>query len=76
VEKLVTIVRFRLNRDGSLIGTPVLVSQTGVTPTNEAQKARHLEQAIRAIRLAAPFELPDQFYDQWKVVNSQFDRRL
>ena len=76
VEKLVTVVRFRLAKDGSLIGNPTVVSQSGVTPSNEAQKGRHAEQAIRAIRLAAPFDLPDQFYDQWKVVNSQFDRRL
>jgi hypothetical protein len=76
VEKLVTVVRFRLNPDGSLAGDPVVVRQTGVTPSNEAQKGRHAEQAIRAVRLAAPFDLPAQFYDHWKVVNSTFDRRL
>jgi hypothetical protein len=76
VEKLVTVIRFRLDKDGRLIGNPTVVSQSGITPSNEAQKGRHAEQAIRAIRLAAPFDLPVQFYDQWKVVNSQFDRRL
>jgi hypothetical protein len=76
VEKLVTIVKFRLDQDGNLIGNPVVVSQSGITPSNDAQKGRHAEQAIRAIRLAAPFELPAQFYDKWKVVNSTFDRRL
>ena len=76
VEKLVTVVRFRLNKDGSLAGSPTIVSQSGVTPTNETQKARHAEQAIRAVRLAAPFDLPDQFYDKWKTINSTFDRRL
>ena len=76
VEKLVTVVKFRLDADGELVGNPVVVSQTGVTPSNEAQKGRHAEQAIRAIRLAAPFKLPAQFYDKWKVVNSTFDRRL
>jgi outer membrane biosynthesis protein TonB len=76
VEKLVTIVRFRLNRDGSLTGNPTVVSQSGVTPVNEAQKGRHAEQAIRAVRLAAPFDLPEEFYDHWKTVNSRFDRRL
>ena len=76
VEKLVTVVRFRLNKDGSLAGSPTIVSQSGVTPTNETQKARHAEQAIRAVRLAAPFDLPDQFYDKWKSINSTFDRRL
>jgi hypothetical protein len=76
IEKLVTVVRFRLDRDGNLIGNPTVVSQSGITPSSAAQKGRHAEQAIRAIRLAAPFDLPEQFYDQWKVVNSQFDRRL
>jgi protein TonB len=76
VEKLVTVVRFRLNRDGSLAGSPTLVSQSGVTPTNEAQKTRHFEQAVRAIRLAAPFDLPEEFYDRWKTVTTNFDRRL
>lgn len=75
-DQLVTIVRFRLNRDGSLAGSPTIVRQTGVTPTNEAQKDRHAEQAIRAVRLAAPFNLPEEFYEGWKTVTSQFDRRL
>jgi hypothetical protein len=75
-DELVTIVRFRLNPDGSLNGDPQVVSQSGITPSNEAQKGRHAEQAIRAIRLAAPFDLPPQFYDHWKVITSRFDRRL
>jgi outer membrane biosynthesis protein TonB len=75
-EKLVTIVRFRLNQDGSLQGRPSCVEQSGVTPSNEPQKSLHCERAIRAVQLAAPFDLPDQFYDRWKLVNSRFDRRL
>ncbi|WP_156842939.1 TonB C-terminal domain-containing protein [Novosphingobium aquimarinum] len=75
-DQLVTIVRFRLNRDGSLSGSPTIVRQSGVTSANEAQKERHAEQAIRAVRLAAPFNLPEEFYDGWKTVTSQFDRRL
>lgn len=75
-DKLVTVVRFRLNPDGSLNGDPTVVSQSGVTPSNAAQKGRHAEQAVRAVRLAAPFNLPPQFYDHWKVVTSTFDRRL
>jgi type IV secretory pathway VirB10-like protein len=76
VELLVTRVRFRLNSDGSLAGAPVVVSQSGETPTNRAQKARHAEQAVRAVRLAAPFDLPEEFYDQWKTITTNFDRRL
>lgn len=75
-ELLVTIVRFRLNRDGSLDGAPTCTQQSGETPSNAAQVGLHCERAIRAVRLAAPFDLPDQFYDRWKLINSRFDRRL
>lgn len=75
-ELLVTLVRFRLARDGSLVGQPQVVSQSGETPANSAQKARHAEQAIRAVRLAAPFDLPDEYYSAWQTVTSRFDRRL
>lgn len=76
VDRLVTVVRFRLNRDGTLNGTPEVVRQTGITDANRAQSARHQEQAIRAVRLAAPFNLPERFYSGWSVVTSNFDNRL
>ena len=73
---LSTKLKVTLNRDGSLAGTPQFVSQTGQTDANKAQQARHIEQAIRAVRLAAPFDLPEAYYDQWKVITPTFDRRL
>ena len=74
---LVTVLAFDLNPDGSLAGKPRVVSQSGVTDANSAQKARHAEQAIRAVQLAAPFDLPEQYYPLWKRVASfRFDRRL
>lgn len=75
-ELLVTRVRFRLNRDGSLAGEPQVVSTTGQTAANQAQVSRHQEQAIRAVKLAAPFNLPDDLYEGWKVITTNFDRRL
>ena len=69
-------LKVTLNRDGSLAGAPQFVSQTGQTDANKAQQARHIEQAIRAVRLAAPFDLPEAYYDQWKVITPTFDRRL
>lgn len=75
-ELLVTKVRFRLNRDGSLAGEPQVVSTTGQNETNAPQVKRHQELAVRAVRLAAPFKLPDEYYDGWKVVTTNFDRRL
>lgn len=73
---LVTTVRFNLAKDGSLIGEPRVIRQTGITDANAAQVSRHAEQAIRAVKLAAPFNLPVEFYDQWKTVTSNFDRNL
>ncbi|MXO85968.1 energy transducer TonB [Altererythrobacter aurantiacus] len=76
-DKLVTVLSWRLNRDGSLAGTPRVVSQSGINDSNRAQADIHAEQAIRAVQLAAPFNLPEQFYDEWKLISDwRFDRRL
>ncbi len=76
VERLVTVVRFRLNRDGSLNGNPEVVETTGITNANRTQQSRHREQAVRAVRLAAPFNLPERFYSGWRVVTSNFNNEL
>lgn len=68
-DKLVTVLSFRLNPDGSLNGRPRILRQLGVNDANRSQAQRHGEQAIRAVQLAAPFELPDQYYDAWKLVS-------
>jgi hypothetical protein len=76
-DQLVTVLAWDLNRDGSLAGRPRVVSQSGVTDANRAQQARHAEQAIRAVQLASPFDLPAQYYDSWKrVATFRFDRKL
>jgi hypothetical protein len=76
-EKLVTVLAWNLNRDGSLAGTPRVVQQEGITDANRPQAARHAEQAIRAVELAAPFDLPAQYYDAWKRISAfRFDKRL
>lgn len=75
-EKLITVVRFRLDQSGRLVGEPVLVSQTGQTPANAPQTRRHFEQAVRAIKLAQPFILPPDLYPYWQTVTSTFDKKL
>lgn len=75
-EKLVTVLRWDINRDGTLAGRPEVVRQEGITPANQPQAARHAEQAIRAVQLAAPFDLPDEYYNTWKRVTIRFDKRL
>lgn len=76
-EALVTVLSWNLNRDGSLAGSPQVVRQEGITEANRAQAARHAEQAIRAVQLAAPFNLPAEYFDAWKrVATFRFDRKL
>jgi len=67
-DKLRTTVTVRLNEDGSLAGEPRVTSQTGVTDSNRAQADLARDRAIRAVKLAAPFKLPPQFYGAWKVI--------
>ena len=77
VDQLVTVLSWELNPDGSLRGAPRVVSQTGITASNRPQASLHAERAIRAVQLAAPFNLPDQYYDRWRRVSEwRFDRRL
>ncbi|WP_454597363.1 energy transducer TonB [Qipengyuania sp. SM2507] len=76
-ELLVTQLSFRLNPDGSLNGRPRVVSQSGVTDSNRPQQDLHAERAIRAVQLAAPFDLPDEYYNAWRTIDgARFDRNL
>jgi outer membrane biosynthesis protein TonB len=76
-ELLRTELRVELSKDGSVIGTPEVVRQTGITASNKTQAKLHAEQAIKAVRLASPFKLPQQYYDDWRVLEPLgFDRRL
>jgi hypothetical protein len=76
-EKLVSIVSWRLNRDGTLAGRPTCRNEPGsITDSNRPQAGLHCERAIRAVQLAAPFNLPEQFYSRWDDLEWQFDRRL
>ena len=75
-DQLVTILAFDLNPDGTLAGPVTLVRQEGLTPANRPQAALHRENAMRAIKLAAPFPLPPDLYDAWKHVQWRFDRNL
>lgn len=76
VELLRTQVEIRLNKDGSLAAPPRVVGQTGLTASNRPQADLHKERAIAAAKLAAPFKLPAEYYEAWKLITPTFDRRL
>lgn len=75
-DQLVTILAFDLNPDGTLAGPVTVVRQEGVTASNRPQAGLHRENAIRAVKLAAPFPLPPDLYEAWKHVQWRFDRNL
>lgn len=76
-EKLISTVSWQLNQDGSLKRTPTCQTKaSSVTDSNRPQARLHCERAIRAVQLAAPFNLPEQFYSRWDDLEWQFDRRL
>jgi hypothetical protein len=76
-DQLITVLAWDMNPDGTLASSPRVVSQSGITEANRAQAQRHAEQAIRAVRLAAPFELPANLYPAWRHVTAfRFDRKL
>lgn len=76
-ERLVSTVSWDLNPDGTLRGRPrCKTDPASITTSNQPQAGLHCERAIRAVQLAAPFNLPEQFYDRWKALEWQFDRRL
>lgn len=75
VEELRTILEIELARDGS-VSDVRWVDTTGVNATNRPQAQLHRERAIKAVRLASPFQLPPQFYDGWKSMKVTFDWKL
>ena len=75
-DQLVTVVAWKLNRDGTLNGQPRCTGQRGITDSNRPQAQLHCERAIRAVQLANFSSLPEQFYSRWNDLEWEFDRRL
>ena len=75
-EQLRTTLSITLNRDGTVAAVRV-IDTTGITDSNRGQVRLHQEAAVKAVRLAAPFVLPADLYDAWKVLEPVgFDKRL
>ena len=75
-ELLRTQLSISLARDGSVVSVRA-IGTTGVTDSNRGQVRLHQEAAIKAVKLAAPFSLPAEFFDSWKLLEPvSFDRKL
>jgi transcriptional regulator of acetoin/glycerol metabolism len=76
VEQLRTELSISLAPNGAITDVKVLRT-TGQTASNRPQVKLHQEQAVKAARLAAPFKLPAEYYDAWKLLSPiRFDKRL
>ncbi|SFS04181.1 hypothetical protein [Sphingomonas jatrophae] len=77
VDQLVTTLRVRLNKDGSLAGAPEVLGTTGTNASNRGYVRQHQDAARRAVLRAAPLKrLPAEFYEDWKELDTNFDNRL
>src|SRR5438309_403402 len=60
-----------LGQDGALLGEPRVIGPTGVTPSNRAQADLFVERAVTAVKRAAPYNFPKDFYAAWKTIKPQ-----
>lgn len=64
-DQIDVVIRMQLATDGSLIGSAELVSPKS-RPTGRSGLAVDL--ALRAVRKCAPYNLPEDAYEQWKDI--------
>jgi hypothetical protein len=72
VDQLRVVLRINLSKDGRVINITQRGELQGQTDSNAPQQALFIERAMRSIRQAAPFDLPEEHYDQWKVWDVTF----
>jgi hypothetical protein len=76
VAEMTAVLKIRLNRDGTVAGSPEFVSQTGATAGNQAYARAFVETARRAVLRCAPLQLPAELFSHWREFELNFDPRL
>lgn len=70
---IVTVLNLRLNKDGSLNGTPTMVRQSGLDDQNERYAQRVVDLGVAAFKGCAPLKLPAEYYSTpnggWNNIN-------
>lgn len=72
IDQLRVVLRIQLGRDGRVTNVSQVGELTGKTDSNAPQQKLFVERAERSIRQASPFDLPEEFYDQWRVWDVTF----
>lgn len=75
VERLRVTLEITFNRDGSVASVRQVGELAGKTESNQPQQALFVERAIRSVRQAAPYRLPAEHFDQWRVMRQTFSAR-
>ena len=71
--QIVTRLRVRLMPDGALAGLPILIGQSGVTPSNRTSAAPMAQAAVAAVMRCAPLRLPPDLYARgWSAFELTF----
>lgn len=60
--EIVTVLNLRLNKDGSLAGTPKMVRQSGIDDQNERYAQRVVDLGVAAFKGCSPLKLPPEYY--------------
>lgn len=60
--RISTRLHVRYAPDGSVIGTPLVVSQSGVTPSNQLFADAMAQAAIESVLRCSPLKLPPELY--------------
>ena len=71
IEKLRVTIVANLDESGAIVGQPRVIGPTGVTPSNRAQAGLFVERAVAAVKLAAPYKFPKEYYAAWKTIRPQ-----
>lgn len=75
-QQIITRLRVRYTIDGELAQPPVVVEQSGVTPTNRHHAGMMAQAAISAVFRCSPLKLPPELYDNgWEEFELTFSRR-
>ncbi|WP_174274024.1 hypothetical protein, partial [Sphingomonas bacterium] len=71
--QIVTVLRLRFNRDGSVAGTPQVVDQSGVNDANRGYRQQIADLSRRAVLRCAPLKLPAELYEGgWEELEMGF----
>lgn len=73
VRKMTVVLGIQLAKDGSVIGRPTVLSQTGATSGNSGYAKAFADTAVRAVLRCAPLKLPADMFEAWKNFELNFD---